>query len=122
MARSRSVYDHFIIWPSSVTLTVNQPEQMFQMELSLLTDNNCAKLFWNPCINVQVIARSKLNLWPFYHLAFKCDRDGVLCLSNTVRMLYLAIESASQSSTEVDRIYNGVKAEIRKSQARSQII
>ena len=30
--------DHFIICPSSVTLTFNLPEQMFQM-------NNCAKLF-----------------------------------------------------------------------------
>ena len=29
--------DHFIICPSSVTLTFNLPEQMFQM-------NNCAKL------------------------------------------------------------------------------
>ena len=42
--------DHFIVWPSSVTLTVNLPEQMFQM-------NNYAKLFWNPCINVQVMAK-----------------------------------------------------------------
>ena len=28
-----------------------KPEQMFQM-------NNCAKLFWNPCINVEVIAHT----------------------------------------------------------------
>ena len=31
MARTSSIYDHFIIWPSSVTLTFNMPEQMFQM-------------------------------------------------------------------------------------------
>ena len=30
--------DHFIVWPSSNTLTFNLPEKMFQM-------NNCAKLF-----------------------------------------------------------------------------
>ena len=30
--------DHFIVSPSSVTLTFNLPEQMFQM-------NSCAKLF-----------------------------------------------------------------------------
>ena len=42
------VNDHFIVCPSSVTLTFNLPEQVFEMK-------NCAKLFWNPCINVQVI-------------------------------------------------------------------
>ena len=40
--------DHFIVWPSSVTLTFNLLEQMVQM-------NNCAKLFWNQCINIQVM-------------------------------------------------------------------
>ena len=43
--------DHFIIWPSCVTLTFNLPEQMFQM-------NNRAKLFWNQYINVEVMART----------------------------------------------------------------
>ena len=38
--------DHFIVWSSSVTLTFNLPEKMFQM-------NKCAILFWKPCINVQ---------------------------------------------------------------------
>ena len=46
---------YFIIWPSSVTLTFNLPEQM---ALLLLNENNCAKLFWNPRINVQVTART----------------------------------------------------------------
>ena len=49
MAQTSSVYDHFIIWPSSVALTFNLLEQMVPM-------NNCAKLFWNPCINVEVMA------------------------------------------------------------------
>ena len=31
---------------------------MFQMALLLLKGNNCAKLFWNPCIIVQVIVRT----------------------------------------------------------------
>ena len=48
--------DHFIIWPSSVTLTFNLPEQMFQMALLLLKEHNGARLFWNLCINVQVTA------------------------------------------------------------------
>ena len=39
-----------------MTLTFNLHEKMFQMALLLLEDNNCAKLFWNPCINVQVMA------------------------------------------------------------------
>ena len=43
--------DHFIVGPSSVTLTFNLPKQMFQM-------NNCAILFWNQCKNVEVMART----------------------------------------------------------------
>ena len=37
-------------WPSTYL------KKMFQMALLLLEGNNCAKSFWNPCINVQ--------LWP----------------------------------------------------------
>ena len=37
-ARSSSVYDHFITWPSSVTLTFNLLEQMLKL-------NICARLF-----------------------------------------------------------------------------
>ena len=59
MAWTSSIYHHFIIWPSSVTLTINLPEQMFQM--ALLLEDNCAKLFWNPCISVQVMASTYLD-------------------------------------------------------------
>ena len=45
MGLTRSIYDNFIIWPSSVTLTFNLPAKMFQMTLQLLKENNCAKLF-----------------------------------------------------------------------------
>ena len=38
MARTKSIYDHFIICSSIVTLTFNLTEQMFQM-------NNYARLF-----------------------------------------------------------------------------
>ena len=56
------VKDHFIVWPSSVTLTLNLPKQMFQM-------NNYAKLLRNPCINVQVMALTSsiynhFIIWP----------------------------------------------------------
>ena len=33
-------------------------KKMFQTALFLLVDNNCEKLFWNQCINVQVMART----------------------------------------------------------------
>ena len=51
-----------MVWPSSVSLTFNLPEQMFQM-------NNCAKLFLNPCINVELMARTSsvydhFIIWP----------------------------------------------------------
>ena len=45
MVRTSSIYDRFIIWPSSVTLTFNLPEQMFEMTLLLLKENNGGKLF-----------------------------------------------------------------------------
>ena len=38
-------------WPSTYL-------KMFQMALLLLEGNNCAKLFWNPCIIVQVMVRT----------------------------------------------------------------
>ena len=44
--------NHFIIWPSSVTLTSKLPEQMFRMALLLPWENKFAKLFWNPCIKL----------------------------------------------------------------------
>ena len=50
--------DHFIIWPSCLTLTFNLLDQLFQMALLLLKKNNCTKLSWNPCINVEVMART----------------------------------------------------------------
>ena len=58
MARTSSIYDHVIIWPSSVTLIFNLPQQMFQMVLLLVRENNCANLFWNLCTNVQVMAQT----------------------------------------------------------------
>ena len=53
--------DHFIEGPSSVTLTFNLPEQMFQINNFNLPEqmfhiNKYAKLFWNPCINVGIMA------------------------------------------------------------------
>ena len=56
MVRISSIYDHFDIYLTSVTLTFNLPEKMFQIALLLLEGNNCAKSFWNLCINVQVTA------------------------------------------------------------------
>ena len=70
MARTSSIYCHFIIWPSSVTLTFHIPEQMFQTALLLLKENNCAKLFWNPCITVGVMAGTSA-----IYETFKCDID-----------------------------------------------
>ena len=54
--------DIFIVWPSSVTLTFNLSEQMFQM-------NICAILFWNPFINAEIMGRTSsiydhFIIWP----------------------------------------------------------
>ena len=55
-AKTSLIYDHFIIGPSSVSWTFNLPKQVFQMALLLFIENTCAKLFWNPRINVEVMA------------------------------------------------------------------
>ena len=68
MALTSSIYHHFIIWHSSVTLTFDLPEQMFQMALLLLRENTCATFLWNPCINVGVMARKSS-----IYVTFKCD-------------------------------------------------
>ena len=57
MARTISIYDNFIMWPSIVTMTFNLPEQVFQMPFPLLKEKNNAQLFWNTWINVEVMAR-----------------------------------------------------------------
>ena len=51
------------------------PETVFQMALLLLEDNNCAKLFWNPCIKCTSYGPNKLNLLPFWPLFDPCDLD-----------------------------------------------
>ena len=59
MARTKSIYDHFDLYLTPVTLIyIYLPEKMFQLTFFLFEDNNCAKLFWNPYINVQVMART----------------------------------------------------------------
>ena len=57
MALTSSIYDHSIIWPSSMILTFNVPVQMFQTALLLCKEKNCGNFFRNPCINV-------CKLWP----------------------------------------------------------
>ena len=69
MTCKSSIYYHFISWPSSVTLTFSLSGEMFQMALLLFKENNCAKLFWNPYINVEVMVRTSsifdhFIIWP----------------------------------------------------------
>ena len=69
-----TIYGHFIIWPSSVTLTFNLPEQMFQMALLLLNENKLCQIIlksmqkefmgWKSSIYDHLI------IWPL-----KYDRD-----------------------------------------------
>ena len=75
MAQTSSIYNHFIIWPPSVTLTINLPKQMFQMALLLLKENTCAKLFLESMHTYRSYGPDKLSLWQFYHLTFKRDLD-----------------------------------------------
>ena len=69
VARTSSIYDHFDLYLTPVSLTFNLPEKMFQMALFLLEGNNCAKLFCNPCINAQVMLRtSSIHVYEHFDL------------------------------------------------------
>ena len=58
MVLTSSIYDHFDLYLTPLTLTFNLPEKMFQMALFRREDNHCANLLSNPCINIQVMART----------------------------------------------------------------
>ena len=45
MARTSSIYKHFDIYLTPVTLTFNLPEKLFQSALFLLEGNNCANYY-----------------------------------------------------------------------------
>ena len=54
--QDKLIYDHFDPYLTPMILTFNLPENVSNGTF-LLEGNNCAKLFWNPCIiNVQVMA------------------------------------------------------------------
>ena len=58
--------DHFDLYLTPVTLTFSLPKKMFQMALLLLEDNNYAKLFGNPCINVPAMAQTS-SIYDHYY-------------------------------------------------------
>ena len=66
--------DKLSLWPfyhwTFVTLTFHLPEEVFQIALILHKENNCAKLFENPRINVEVMARTSS-----IYVTFKCDLE-----------------------------------------------
>ena len=76
MAWTSSIYDHFDLYLTPVTLTFNLPEKngskgtfplrgqqnMFQMALFLLEDNNCAKLFFKSMHKCRRYGPDKLNI------------------------------------------------------------
>ena len=60
MARTCSIYDHFIIWPwhfIKCDLDLQPTWPTFQMAILFLKEN-CPKLFWNRCIHVEVLAQT----------------------------------------------------------------
>ena len=83
---------YFIIWPSSVTLTFNLPEQMFQMALLLLMENSCAK----QANSVNLYPPPK-GFWSVYSLSFRnfCS----LLLSYTANLLILNQFNGNKSCT-----------------------
>ena len=62
MAWTSSIYDHFDLYLTPVSLTFNLPEKMFQMALLLLKGNNCAKLFLKSMHKCTSYGRDMLNI------------------------------------------------------------
>ena len=74
MVWTSSAYDSFIIRPSSVTLTLDLIEQKFRMTLLHIKENNWAKLIWNPCKNLEVVAGTSTDygiciIWTVLHVS-----------------------------------------------------
>ena len=68
MAQTSSIYDHFDLYLTPVTLTFNVPEKMFLMALLLFENNKCAKLFLKSMHKCTSNGPDKLNIWLFWHL------------------------------------------------------
>ena len=69
------------ICPSSVTLNLGLPEQMFQMA-HLHVKDNCVKLFLNPSTIVEVMVRTNSDRWTHTHTHkpnCHCDFSLVHC-------------------------------------------
>ena len=67
LAPTSWIYDHFIIWPSSTTLTFNLPKQVSNEQLCQIILKSMQKC--------RSCGPNKLNLWSFYHLTSKCELD-----------------------------------------------
>ena len=62
MARTHSIYDHFDLYLTPVTLTFNLPKKIFQMALLLLEDNNCEKIILKSMHKCTSYAPDTLNI------------------------------------------------------------
>ena len=62
MAQTSSIYDHFDLYLTPVTLTLNLPKKMFQLAFLLLEGNNCAKLFLKSMHKYTSYGPDKLNI------------------------------------------------------------
>ena len=62
MAQTSSIYDHFDLYLTPVTLTFNVPEKMFLMALLLFENNKCAKLFLKSMHKCTSNGPDKLNI------------------------------------------------------------
>ena len=71
MAQTSSIYDHFIVWPSSVSLTCSLPN----MGTTSPQGKHLCKIIFKSTHKCRSYGPSKLNLWSFYNLTFKCDLD-----------------------------------------------
>ena len=75
MSLPSSTYDHFIIWPSSVTLTFNLRKQMFERHFYFSKAKKQNKIILKSMHKCTSYGRDKLNLWHFWPLFDPYDLD-----------------------------------------------
>ena len=72
MAQTSSIYDHFDLYLTPVTLTFNLPEKLFQM--ALLLRGQLCKIILKSMHNVQVMARTS-SIYDHFDLYLTRDLD-----------------------------------------------
>ena len=75
LVRTSSIYDHFDLYLTPVTLTFNLPEKCFRWHFSSSRATSVQNYFLKSIHKCTSYGPDKLNIWPFWPLFDPCDLD-----------------------------------------------